>query len=58
MVVVASCGERAEREPPEATHRHPPSAQRFEVQSLKVSDDDVARSISYGSLVPSVGGPH
>jgi hypothetical protein len=48
----------AEREPPEETHRHPPSAQRFKVQSLEVTGDDVAGSISYSRLVPPVGGPH
>jgi hypothetical protein len=58
VVIVASCGERAEREPPEETRKHPPSAQRLKVQSLEVTDDDhVAGSISYGRLVPPVGGP-
>jgi hypothetical protein len=59
VVVVASCSEQAEREPPEETHRHPPGAQRFKVQSIEVTDDDhVAGSTSYGRLVPPVGGLH
>ncbi len=53
-VVLASCGERAEREPPEET-REPLEG----VQSFEVPDRDHAEgSISYNSPVPPVGGPH